>query len=99
MDGQNPILTIILTLWAFEWLHTKESPSLNGILGDGAGEGNRTLVSGLGSPRSTIEPHPRVQWLLVADVDAGDKEVLGSLRTAKVSKRSVSGSGQYLRRS
>src|SRR6185295_15917634 len=25
----------------------------------GAGEGNRTLVSGLGSPRSTIEPHPR----------------------------------------
>ncbi len=26
---------------------------------NGAGEGNRTLVSGLGSPRSTIEPHPR----------------------------------------
>src|SRR6266704_1679698 len=25
----------------------------------GAGEGNRTLVSGLGSPHSTIEPHPR----------------------------------------
>src|SRR5438034_11063347 len=25
---------------------------------NGAGEGNRTLVSGLGSPRSTIEPHP-----------------------------------------
>jgi hypothetical protein len=25
----------------------------------GAGEGNRTLVSGLGSPRSTIEPHPQ----------------------------------------
>ena len=24
----------------------------------GAGEGNRTLVSGLGRPRSTIEPHP-----------------------------------------
>ena len=24
----------------------------------GAGEGNRTLASGLGSPRSTIEPHP-----------------------------------------
>ena len=24
-----------------------------------AGEGNRTLVSGLGSPHSTIEPHPR----------------------------------------
>jgi hypothetical protein len=24
----------------------------------GAGEGNRTLVSGLGSPHSTIEPHP-----------------------------------------
>ncbi len=26
---------------------------------NGAGEGNRTLVSGLGSPRSTIEPHPQ----------------------------------------
>ena len=25
----------------------------------GAGEGNRTLVSGLGSPHSTIEPHPQ----------------------------------------
>src|SRR5713101_260417 len=25
---------------------------------NGAGEGNRTLVSGLGSPHSTIEPHP-----------------------------------------
>ena len=24
----------------------------------GAGEGNRTLVSGLGSPHSTIGPHP-----------------------------------------
>ena len=24
----------------------------------GAGEGNRTLVSGLGSPHSAIEPHP-----------------------------------------
>jgi hypothetical protein len=27
---------------------------------NGAGEGNRTLVSGLGSPRSTIEPHPHL---------------------------------------
>src|SRR6185503_9513815 len=27
----------------------------------GAGEGNRTLVSGLGSPHSTIEPHPRLR--------------------------------------
>jgi hypothetical protein len=25
---------------------------------DGAGEGNRTLVSALGRPHSTIEPHP-----------------------------------------
>lgn len=24
----------------------------------GAGEGNRTLISGLGSPHSTTEPHP-----------------------------------------
>jgi hypothetical protein len=29
------------------------------IIAFGAGEGNRTLVSGLGSPRSTIEPHPQ----------------------------------------
>ena len=28
------------------------------LIMNGAGEGNRTLVSGLGSPRSTIEPHP-----------------------------------------
>ena len=26
--------------------------------GIGAGEGNRTLISGLGSPHSTTEPHP-----------------------------------------
>ena len=31
----------------------------------GAGEGNRTLVSGLGSPHSTIEPHPRRETELV----------------------------------
>jgi hypothetical protein len=31
---------------------------------NGAGEGNRTLVSGLGSPHSAIEPHPRVADLL-----------------------------------
>ncbi len=29
------------------------------IIRGGAGEGNRTLVSGLGSPHSTIEPHPQ----------------------------------------
>src|ERR1051326_3047275 len=33
---------------------------------NGAGEGNRTLVSGLGSPHSTIEPHPRPVRLFVA---------------------------------
>ena len=31
----------------------------NMLIISGAGEGNRTLVSGLGSPHSTIEPHPR----------------------------------------
>ena len=31
----------------------------------GAGEGNRTLVSGLGSPHSTIEPHPRRETELI----------------------------------
>ncbi len=30
-----------------------------GIFRSGAGEGNRTLVSGLGSPHSTIGPHPQ----------------------------------------
>jgi hypothetical protein len=35
-----------------------KSMVLFGNLGFGAGEGNRTLVSGLGSLRSTIEPHP-----------------------------------------
>ena len=34
------------------------SPYLEGLFKSGAGEGNRTLVSGLGSPHSTIEPHP-----------------------------------------
>src|SRR6476620_3901759 len=33
--------------------------SFIGVYESGAGEGNRTLVSGLGSPRSTIEPHPQ----------------------------------------
>src|SRR5580765_4412745 len=27
---------------------------------NGAGEGNRTLISGLGSPHSTTEPHPLI---------------------------------------
>jgi hypothetical protein len=35
----------------------------------GAGEGNRTLVSGLGSPRSTIEPHPLRLPAVVAGSD------------------------------
>jgi hypothetical protein len=35
-------------------LHTLRKP--NEI--NGAGEGNRTLISGLGSPHSTTEPHP-----------------------------------------
>jgi hypothetical protein len=33
----------------------------------GAGEGNRTLVSGLGSPHSTIEPHP-LPMIALSDV-------------------------------
>src|ERR1043165_4314977 len=36
----------------------RKCPKING-----AGEGNRTLVSGLGSPHSTIEPHPRCRAL------------------------------------
>ena len=31
---------------------------MSGGLVFGAGEGNRTLISGLGSPHSTTEPHP-----------------------------------------
>src|SRR4051794_41155739 len=34
------------------------APALKPLKINGAGEGNRTLVSGLGSPHSTIEPHP-----------------------------------------
>ena len=34
------------------------------LIMNGAGEGNRTLVSGLGSPHSTIEPHPRQAQLV-----------------------------------
>ncbi len=30
------------------------------LIMNGAGEGNRTLVSALGRPHSTIEPHPPV---------------------------------------
>ena len=35
-----------------------DSAVLLGNLKIGAGEGNRTLISGLGSPHSTTEPHP-----------------------------------------
>ena len=35
--------------------HLRKSLLLNG-----AGEGNRTLVSALGRPHSTIEPHPLI---------------------------------------
>src|SRR5881394_665937 len=38
---------------------TFTAPCCKLLVINGAGEGNRTLVSGLGSPRSTIEPHPR----------------------------------------
>ena len=31
----------------------------------GAGEGNRTLVSSLGSYSSTIELHPRRAWMVI----------------------------------
>ncbi len=44
------VLTITCTLLA----HLRKCLIMNG-----AGEGNRTLVSGLGSPHSTIEPHPQ----------------------------------------
>src|SRR5437868_11926872 len=40
----------------------------------GAGEGNRTLVSGLGSPHSTIEPHPHSDRLCIANVASPFKE-------------------------
>src|SRR5262245_30558964 len=41
----------------------------NPLIISGAGEGNRTLVSGLGSPHSTIEPHPqRVSTIFTARV-------------------------------
>ena len=36
--------------------------SCKSLIINGAGEGNRTLVSGLGSPHSTIEPHPLTKF-------------------------------------
>src|SRR5438874_1104723 len=45
-----PLLQLYCTFTAL----VRKCPEISG-----AGEGNRTLVSGLGSPHSTIEPHPR----------------------------------------
>ena len=52
------ILTFILTLAFLQFPLFTERLIFKAGIGVGAGEGNRTLVSGLGSPRSTIEPHP-----------------------------------------
>src|SRR5690242_8154425 len=41
----------------------RKCPEING-----AGEGNRTLVSGLGSPHSTIEPHPHRVFRFLQDI-------------------------------
>src|SRR5664279_3268383 len=40
------------------WAKCLETLILLVFLKIGAGEGNRTLISGLGSPHSTTEPHP-----------------------------------------
>jgi hypothetical protein len=47
---------------------------------DGAGEGNRTLVSGLGSPHSTIEPHPRPTRFIVTSDAMGAQGVSAERR-------------------
>ena len=52
------ILTFILTLPLSQAKNPTETMLLLAFLGSGAGEGNRTLVSSLGSSHSTIEPHP-----------------------------------------
>jgi hypothetical protein len=41
----------------------------------GAGEGNRTLISGLGSPHSTTEPHPHPVQVYLAEHHPGCKRV------------------------
>ena len=49
---------------------TFTAPIRNSLILNGAGEGNRTLVSGLGSPRSAIEPHPLRLPQVLAGFDA-----------------------------
>ncbi len=47
----------------------------NSLIINGAGEGNRTLVSGLGSPHSTIEPHPHSAEILCSKFFRGAQQV------------------------
>jgi hypothetical protein len=48
----------LFSLWPFEQVGLVKTLDFIGDLKIGAGEGNRTLISGLGSPHSTTEPHP-----------------------------------------
>ena len=58
MNYKAFILTFILT-FGFLKIRKREKPLVSlAQIEIGAGEGNRTLISGLGSPHSTTEPHP-----------------------------------------
>ena len=67
------------------------------IINNGAGEGNRTLISGLGSPHSTTEPHP-LPSSLVYQRGEGRATNLRSSPTSAYFRRGAIKSGIMVRR-
>ena len=49
----------------------------------GAGEGNRTLVSGLGSPHSTIEPHPLPGSALTVSIEGRSRQSINDVAASR----------------
>ncbi len=54
--------SLLFSLWLFKKQKNHQLPDTIDDYKIGAGEGNRTLVSALGRPHSTIEPHPPALW-------------------------------------
>ena len=62
------------------------------LIMNGAGEGNRTLASGLGSPHSTIEPHPlraSFKYAKPAKYASAKSQLEGLLELGQISRRLV----------
>ena len=59
----------------------------------GAGEGNRTLISGLGSPHSTTEPHPRLSKGLYLIPAVGARVILPDCQSCEESGDSTARGG------